>query len=48
MENTSNTQKSSIARGGAIAPPLACQPKCRMGKHYVFSTFETVLCTEVD
>ena len=44
------TVPSSVARGegrGAIA--LACRPKCKMEKkHYVFSTFETVLCTGVD
>ena len=53
MEDTSNTQNSSVARGtggrGAIAFPLACRPKnAEWEKHYGFSTFETVLCTGVD
>ena len=44
---------SSVARGGggAIAPPppIGMSTKMQNGKkHYVFSTFETVLCSGVD
>ena len=43
---------SSVARvggGGARAPPIGMSTKMQNGKkHYVFSTFENVLCTGVD
>ena len=39
---------SSVAKGEASAPPLACRPKCRIRKKQVFSTFETVVCTGMD
>ena len=42
---------SSVARGGAggaIAPHWHVDQNAEWEKHYVFSTFETVLCTGVD
>ena len=33
---------------GAIAPQLACRPKCRIRKNHVFITSETVFCIEID
>ena len=42
---------SGVARGAggrAVAPPLACQPKCKIKKYHIFSTFETVFRTEID
>ena len=42
------TSASSVARGGAIASPLAYQLNAEWEKHYVFSTFETVFSTGVD
>ena len=44
---------SSVARGGGggLQPPLShwhVDQNAEWAKHYVFSTFETVLCTGVD
>ena len=45
------TPTSSVARGagGGYSPPIGMSTKMQNGKkHYVFSTFETVLCSGVD
>ena len=41
---------SSVARGGggAIAPHWHVDQNAEWEKHYIFSTFETVLCTGVN
>ena len=48
--NVASSVASSVARGGggAIAPHWHVDQNAEWEKHYVFSTFETVLCTEVD
>ena len=51
QRHSSVTGGSSVARGGgggAIAPHWHVEQNAEWEKHYVLSTFETVLCTGVD
>ena len=37
-----------LFRHHCYSPSVACQPKCKIKKHHVFSTSETVFRTEID